>query len=124
MIKRKLKQCSGKDHMAYIFSKGMCRDCWNARHGKKIPKVSESQKVVNSEFKISRDEFMSSRPYCQAKLNGCLKNSTDCHHKKHKKSKEDYINPEFFLAVCRSCHDRIHAEPEMAYEKGLLVKNL
>lgn len=89
--------------------------------GSRIKRVRMRQVSVkrSREMKIYaklRKELLSQFPACQV----CGKRkSTDCHHKS--KRGKNYLNVETFMAVCRSCHDRIHANPKWARENGLLI---
>lgn len=124
MIERKLKQCTGKDHMAYLFSHGMCKDCWNANYGKAPKKVSVKHKEVLDLYKIVSKKFKERNSLCQAKLEGCTKITESVHHLKGKNSKELWLAEATFLATCNHCHRLIEDMGEEVYELGFKIKRI
>ena len=66
-------------------------------------------------YKCKRDEYMEAHPVCEI----CLEHaSEDCHHRK--KRGKYYLDEGTYLAVCRTCHNRVHAFPAWARENGYL----
>jgi len=47
--------------------------------------------------------------------------STEVHHSAGR-VKDLLTDPAYFFAVCRSCHEYIHANPAWAYEQGFLLE--
>lgn len=87
-----------------------------------IAKVAESSKKSQGEYNRKCAKFKKEHPLCQAKLKDiCKKVTADIHHMKGKASKEDLLNEKYWLAVCRACHDHLHANPAFAREQGLSV---
>lgn len=83
----------------------------------KISKVSEKMEAKLLEYNIISDYFKTDNPECQAKCNEYCTGKTDDVH--HKKGRGRYMNnPDYFLAVCRSCHIFITNNPQIAIEKG------
>lgn len=123
MIKRKKKTCKQCNTEQILFGKGLCHSCYRTTQRKPKP-ISDKQADLLKEYKVVRDAFMSEHPYCQAKVKGCQTLATDVHHIGYKVSREDYLNTGNFLAVCRSCHDWIHANDKEAKELGLLKSRL
>ena len=124
-IDRKLKQCKGEcAEMKYLFSKGMCKSCWAKLHKKPINPISKSQQNILNEYKPIRKKFLEENPICQAnvKCNGAEANQV--HHQKKKNSKKDWLDTEYFLAVCHECHCWIETHPQEAKELGLSVSHL
>lgn len=83
---------------------------------KAMRKVS---KKVAKELKVYtevRKQFLTENPFCAI----CGAPATDVHHRR---GRGQYLNdPEWFLAVCRRCHDeKIHGDPKIAREKGYLI---
>lgn len=76
-------------------------------------------------YKKERDKFMGEHPFCEARLEGCGFRATDCHHKKKRRG-DDLFNPEYFMALCRSCHNFIEDKMPMdeAVEKGFRIRSL
>lgn len=97
-----------------------CQRCyWSAR-----AKASATRPAALS-YKAKRAEFMA-RPenkFCRAKLDGCARVATECHHLKGRH--ENIDNEEFFLAVCHGCHVKITEMPKAeAFDLGLRVSRL
>mgnify|MGYP003595656112 CR=1 FL=1 len=124
-IDRKLKLCKGEcGEMKYLFSKGMCKSCWAKLHKKPINPMSEKHKKTIEEYKPIRKKFLEENPICQAnvKCNGA--EATDVHHTKKKSSKKDWLDSNYFLAVCRDCHCWIEINPTEAKRLGLSINHL
>jgi hypothetical protein len=88
-----------------------------------IPKKSDKQKEADKEYKKVRGVYLKAHPFCEAKLKDCGKVSVEIHHKRGRIG-EDLINPEFFLATCRNCHETIEKSPAAARQNGLSVSRL
>jgi len=84
---------------------------------KAIPVFSEKHKKLLAEYRIVRDQYMRGHTLCDARLYGCSNYATDLHHKCGRTGKL-LTDVRYFMAVCRSCHNAIEREPEMAKEKG------
>lgn len=89
-----------------------------------IPKVSEKRAVVNKEYEKVKKEYKKEHPKCEANLEGCTKETTDIHHQAGKSNAALLINPDYFLAVCRSCHSWIEIHPHESLAMGLSVPRL
>jgi len=58
---------------------------------------------------------------CEAKTPWCLGACQQVHHRKGRDG--DLIdNTELLLGVCSMCHDYIHGNPAISYERGWLIK--
>ena len=68
-------------------------------------------------YSVQRIAYLTENPLCEV----CRMDATDIHHKKGRIG-ELLIQPEYFLSVCRSCHDRIHQNPAWAYEQGYMLR--
>jgi hypothetical protein len=117
----KLKPCAGCNQLRHIWkSHGKlkyCRDCWyQMEPPKKISPISKKMRVTLDEYSKKRVAFLALHPICQAKLQGCTKDSTDIHHKEGRG--EEHNNLSTWLAVCRSCHTWIEMHPVEAKEMG------
>lgn len=84
---------------------------------KKTPlrRVSKKQQARLRIYYKLRDDYLSQHPVCQC----CNeRKSQDIHHVAGRGSLLN--DTEHFMAVCRPCHDGIHARPSVAREKGWL----
>lgn len=87
-------------------------------------KATEKRKVVNRIYDKVAKAYKKSHPDCEANLEGCTKETTDIHHQAGKSSEDLLINADYFLGVCRKCHQWIEAHPVEALAKGLSVPRL
>ena len=83
-------------------------------------------KVYNSKrsrqvtaYKKVRYDFLMANPICEV----CGGMATEIHHVKGRMG-ELLINPDYFLAVCRKCHDNIESNPTWAKENGYSLSRL
>lgn len=120
MIKRRVcDDC----RIGFVFSKGLCKFCWNKKYGKPIKKISKNMSALLKEYSPERKTFLEKFPYCQLKLEGCTSNATCIHHKKGKHSKDLYLNQEFWMASCISCNGLVERIGGKAYELGLKIRH-
>lgn len=82
---------------------------------KGIPKVSAKKKHGLKEYKKVRADYLAKHPLCQ--VDGCRRFASDIHHKKGKIG-ELLCDASHFLAVCRTCHQRVELQPNWAKEMG------
>lgn len=83
----------------------------------KISKVSPKREEINKEYFKLAEDFKTQNSECYAKIKNICTGKTDDVH--HKKGRGRYMNnPDYFLAVCRSCHIFITNNPQIAIEKG------
>lgn len=119
MIQRKKKKCKGKDHMAYLFSGGYCKDCWNSRNAKPIKKVSDTRKAENSIYKTKRINFLSNTENKICPIT--MEKATEIHHMYSGSNRSKYfLDENTWVAVSRNGHLWIHENPKEAREKGYL----
>ena len=88
-----------------------------ARKGipKKTAKLSAAERI----HAVLKKDFLADHPLCQCGLPGCTKLAVDIHHKK---GRGVWLNVvEFFLAVCRSCHNRLGDKDAEARKLGFTV---
>lgn len=91
---------------------------------KSIAPISESQKKRLAEYRIVRDKYMKEHETCQAKVpNVCTGYSLDLHHMGGKIGNM-LTNVQYFLAVCRCCHNWIGDNHSSAMNLGLVVERL
>lgn len=85
-----------------------------------IAKQSPKRKEEDKEYNKARKDYLAKNVGCEAHVaTGCTGLSCEIHHKSRRSSKDDRINPENFLAVCRPCHLWLGAHPKQAMELGL-----
>lgn len=84
-----------------------------------IPRVSKHQIERKRKYSIQRRVFLKQNPKCEV----CVEaKSKDVHHRK---GRGPYLLDEStWSAVCRACHDRIHSNPQWAFEQGWLESRL
>lgn len=85
------------------------------RSGKLNP-ISPRKLGTVREYKAKAKAFRAARPICEA----CGSAPTRDVHHKHGRHGGAYLDSSTWLAVCRPCHDWIHAHPKEAREAGLL----
>ena len=75
--------------------------------------VSKKQQKKLREYSKLRKEYLEEHPLCEC---GCGRKSRDIHHKAGRGSNLNRV--ETWMAVCRPCHDEIHACPSVARKRG------
>jgi len=135
-MKTKLKECDGcnkpsviwKNHEGFKY----CKYCWSCQKAintdssqkptdYKIPMVSSKKKKKDAEYLKLRERFLTENRICQVSVAGCNNGSTDVHHKFAGSNRDAfYLVQSTWLAVCRNCHNHIHANPADARTMGWL----
>lgn len=88
---------------------------------------SGSQRARMDVYVAIRGVFMESHPFCQVhlKIHGTRRPmnvpAQDVHHKRGRIGLY-LFDVRYWVAVCRKCHDFIHAHPKEAARLGLLEK--
>jgi hypothetical protein len=91
-----------------------------------IRQVSPKRKALNRARSALVKDILERRPFCEAGTlirdprHRCWGASTDCHEKLTRARGGDILDESNILAICRSCHDWIHAHPAEAKSVGLL----
>jgi hypothetical protein len=85
---------------------------------KAIKKVASKKAIENAMYRVVRAAYLADKPLCEV----CRNEAHDVHHKKGRIGAL-LTDAAYFLAVCRPCHDKIHANPLWAYEKGYLISS-
>lgn len=80
--------------------------------------VSTRRKGLKAIYLIKRAGFLIAHPICQVS-GTCRQPSHDVHHVCGRLG-TNYLDETTWLAVCRPCHDWIHAHPDVARGLGLL----
>lgn len=133
---KKTKICSGCGKDKVIWKSAgkdkYCQSCWSQMKPVKplvvktpvrIKKASTKRIKQNSEYSQVRHDFLYSNEFCKARLPICTQWATEIHHKKGR-IEELLTATEFFLPVCRRCHDWIEAHPVEAQDLGLSLSRL
>jgi len=133
-MKVKLKECDGchketviwKNHEGYRY----CKLCWSCHNSKDnvqkptksaISQVSSKRKKKDQEYLKLRNRFLTDFSLCQIAVKGCSINATDVHHTYAGANRDAfYLVQSTWLAVCRNCHDWIHAHPKESRAFGYL----
>lgn len=83
----------------------------------RLKPMSDKQRRRMEEYRSKRKTYMKFNTVCEVK--GCSSKPKDIHHKDGRGSNTNNMNT--WMAVCRPCHNEIHANPSWAREKGYLV---
>jgi hypothetical protein len=119
----KLKKCDSCEFLRVIWKserrKKYCKDCWHKiEPTKPINKISAKLKSNLDDYAKKRITFLKNNPLCQASIvSSCTKQATDVHHKQGRGL--NLLVEGTWLAVCRTCHQFIELNPNIAKEKGL-----
>ena len=84
---------------------------------KPIRRVSARRAKENKTYTVVRKQYIIEHPKCEVCLHAP---ACDIHHRRGR-WKSRLNDTEWWLAICRPCHDRNHGNPAWAYEKGLLI---
>ena len=83
----------------------------------RLRKESPKRAGERALYMVKREKFLKANPLCQA----CFEvAAVDVHHV-HGRLGENYLNEKTWLAVCRTCHERIHTNPSWARDNNLLA---
>ena len=136
MIKQKIGKCSEcePDAPEQPLIAGKCqRHYWQFRstkwkksepkERKPIPKFSAKQLENLKKYRKVRDEFMKEHPNCQARLQGCTIKATDLHHRAGR-SGNSLTDTEYFMALCRPCHNKIEDGGKWVYELAFKINRI
>lgn len=133
-MQAKKKICSGCNSEQYIWKnhggEKFCKRCWSTHESKNIkkpnirtpiPRVSKKRQKETVEYLKIRTEYLNEHKLCEAKLPGCSGFSTEIHHIKGGEERSTtYLDTNYFMAICRTCHNRVHLKPAEARELGYL----
>lgn len=106
----------------------MCYGC-ERKHGKdkksleKPAKKSIKQAALDRVYAVEAAKHKAVNPFCQARLIGCTGKTEHTHHTFSGCNKQShYTDKATFIAVCSSCHDKIHNVMSAAEAKKLNLK--
>jgi len=108
----------------------LCKYCWSCHKSgddiqkptiSNVPRVSAKRAKKDAEYSKLRQRHLSVNNLCQVKVDGCSHIATDIHHTYAGANRDAfYLVQSTWLAVCRNCHDWIHANPADARTIGWL----
>ena len=79
-------------------------------------KVSLKRAEQLRDYKAVRDVFLADNPYCER----CNYLASENHHKNGRTGLR-LLDVTYFMAVCRTCHQYIHNNPQESREKRWLI---
>ena len=118
MPRCKNQKCRLKFTAKYFLQKFCCDECSDlcAEAPTTINQKSEKQKERETIYTPLRKAYLLKHPHCEV----CGMEATEIHHKNGRNG--DRLNDtEFYLSVCRGCHNYIHKHPAESREQGYLV---
>ena len=104
----------------------LCKECWSCQKTSEqkpttISRVSAKRSKKDAEYSKLRQRYLTDNSLCMVKVNGCGHNATDVHHTYAGANRDAfYLVQSTWKAVCRNCHDYIHANPAEARTMGWL----
>ena len=90
----------------------------SAKRRKELKEYAEAKRKYLSDLASEQCLPEGDAPYCE-----CCgeREATDIHHKLARGKGGAFLDPENFLALCRSCHSWVHANPSEARKQDLLI---
>ena len=83
-----------------------------------LRKISKKRVREMVEYRKKREIYLREHPICEVCGTSA---ATEIHHVRGRHS-GGFLDEKTFLAVCRYCHNKIHAYPKWAEELGYLSK--
>jgi hypothetical protein len=90
---------------------------------KLINKRSRKMTTVMSEVKKLYSLFLKKNTTCQVNTDECTRVATDVHHRKGR-GKNQIADATTWMAVCRSCHNRIESDDAWARKMGYKISKV
>lgn len=91
----------------------------------RINPISSKRSAINTKRKKFRQELLTYRIMCEARIRGCTMIPTDVHEiltrARAGSTEESLLNPNNCLVLCRNCHQFITENPTFAKEFGFVV---
>ena len=87
------------------------------KRGGRLRPVSKKRAKQNKAYSVNREVYLNYHPACEI----CGSKACDIHHKKGRFA-ERLNDMQYFMAVCRGCHQWIHNNPQQAYAKDYLIR--
>jgi hypothetical protein len=101
--------------------KGFKRSWGKVATGKSLARVSSRRAVEMARYYELRRVYLALHPFCQIRAAGCQGRSRDVHHRAGRYGSL-LCNVNFWMALCRSCHDFVHDNPAIARKFGYLLR--
>lgn len=133
------KQCKADGCTYPVFGKGYCQNHqylrddykpyqWKPKKDTKpkprkpIRQVSKRREAQLAQYSLAKKVYMDKHTYCECQTpeHACFNYATEIHHKNGRNGKR-LIDIQYFMAICRTCHEWIHANPKKARELGYLI---
>jgi hypothetical protein len=83
-----------------------------------IRRVSTKRAKQLKEYMVLRSDYLAAHRTCE--LCKCAQ-SKDIHHRAGRVGTR-LNDTSLFMALCRECHDWVHSNPAVSYEKGYLLR--
>jgi len=91
----------------------------------RLKPVSAKRTAINAKRRKFRQEILTYRLMCEARIRGCSMTPTDVHEiltrGRAGSTEESLLDTENVLALCRNCHTFITENPTFAKEFGFVV---
>lgn len=88
-----------------------------------IPHVSKKRAVLNRQRAKFVRQVLAEVPYCEARLDGCTRRSTDVHEILTRARGGSIIDRKNVAALCRRCHAFITVHPEWSHRSGYMLSS-
>lgn len=99
------------------FSQWLNRTKSGPKPRKRLPKMSSKRQREAKAYSLLRAAYMKAHPVCQR----CgATRSQDVHHKAGRLG-GNFLNTDTWAALCRCCHDQVHAHPVESRLTGWLL---
>lgn len=89
-----------------------------------LARASKKKRAEMLAYLPARDAFLKERKYCEARLTkNCKANNSrarEVHHRAGRHGK-NLLDETTWLAVCRPCHNVIHANPNESRRRGFII---
>ncbi len=85
---------------------------------KPIKPISDKRKEQMVEYHKVRLKYLNQNKNCE--YEGCKNKATEIHHMRERHG-DRLTDSEYFMAICRTCHQTIHANPKESRDKGYLI---
>lgn len=83
----------------------------------RLKSVSNKRQKQYEKYSKIRLNFLAEHQICEICNSAC---SQDIHHKRGRNN-ERLLDANFFMAICRRCHIKIHLNPKWAYDNQYML---
>ena len=111
-------ECKQKFEAKYFLQKYCSKECKESADVSpiQIKQKSDKRKEQEEVYSSLRKAFLLKEKFCER----CAGTATEVHHKNGRNG-ERLNDVNFFMAVCRNCHQHIHEHPKESRIKGYLI---